>query len=215
MLEIIICLSLVIQPTILSVSQNKRDNTDQQQFEIFSEGDGVEIVIMGEPDQDDEQVYIIQIDGSIIFPLVGRIPVEGLTVEQAKDTITEYLRTVYRDPEVFVFPHWKVSVLGQVRNPGVYTVQGGTSVSRLLALAGGQGDRADLKKARLYREGVEYNLDITESMLYSGTSQDIILKSGDVVYIPRVWWPSWSEWGAILSTLTFIMTTYTFIKSMD
>lgn len=215
MLEIVLCLILVAQTGNLNLSPQKKNSNQGQILEIFSEGDGVEIMILGEQDHRDEQVYIIQIDGSIIFPLVGRIPVEGLTVEQAKDTITQYLRTVYRDPEVFVFPHWKVSILGQVRNPGVYTVQGGTSVSRLLALAGGQGDRADLKKAKLYRDGTEYDLDITESMLNSGTSQDIILKSGDVVYIPRVWWPSWTEWGAILSTLTFIMTTYTFIKSVD
>ncbi len=180
--------------------------------DVFSIGDEVEVIIVSETENEGDNIYSIQNDGSIILPLVGRIHVVGLTIEQAQDTISFHLRDIYRDPTVYVIPHWKVTILGFAKVPGVYTVQGGATVSRLLALAGGQDSRADLKRAILYRDGEGINLNIVECIANAGTDKDLSLKSGDVIYIPKVWWPSWTEWGAIMTTVTFFLTVYSFTK---
>jgi polysaccharide biosynthesis/export protein len=80
-------------------------------------------------------------DGYINLPLAGRIHAAGLTVNELESTIANRLRQYVLDPEVTVaiteFRSEPVSVLGAVKNPGVYQVQGHKTLSEMLSLAGG------------------------------------------------------------------------------
>ncbi|MBN1150813.1 polysaccharide export protein [candidate division WOR-3 bacterium] len=175
---------------------------------VFAPGDGIKVIIMAEESQDRENTYTIQNDGTIILPVVGRISVEGLTIEEAQHEISFRLKDLYRDPTVLVIPIWKVTILGEVKSPGVFEVEGSVTASRLLALSGGPAQRADLARAELFRDGEEIPLNLKTCMSMSGTEGDIELQSGDVIYVPKVWWPSWGEWGTIMTTLTFLITLY-------
>lgn len=80
-------------------------------------------------------------DGNIRLPLAGLIHAAGMTVGQLEDAIARRLRPYVLEPEVSVsitdFRSGPVSVLGAVKNPGIYQVQGHKTVAEVLSLAGG------------------------------------------------------------------------------
>jgi polysaccharide export outer membrane protein len=80
-------------------------------------------------------------NGNIRLPLAGLIHAAGMTVGQLEDAIAARLRPFVLEPEVSVsvteFRSGPVSVLGAVKNPGIYQVQGQKTVAEVLSLAGG------------------------------------------------------------------------------
>jgi polysaccharide export outer membrane protein len=80
-------------------------------------------------------------EGDVEVPLVGRVHVGGLTVQQAEEKLNKLLRTYIRDPQVVVnvaeVSSQPVSVLGAVNAPGVHQVHGRKTLLEMLALAGG------------------------------------------------------------------------------
>ena len=80
-------------------------------------------------------------DGDIQAPLVGRIHVSGLTIQQAEQELNKVLSTYIRQPQVVVsvaeVRSQPVSILGAVNTPGVHQVQGYKTLLEMLALAGG------------------------------------------------------------------------------
>jgi polysaccharide export outer membrane protein len=80
-------------------------------------------------------------DGNADVPLVGRVHVAGLTVQQTEEKLDKLLRTYIRDPQVAVnvseVHSEPVSVLGAVNTPGVHQVQGQKTLLEMLSLAGG------------------------------------------------------------------------------
>ncbi|MBN1620687.1 polysaccharide export protein [candidate division WOR-3 bacterium] len=177
-------------------------------FQNFARGDGIKVILVAETGEERENIYTIQNDGTILLPVIGRIRIEGMTIEEAQEEISSKLKEIYRDPTVFIIPVWKVTILGEVKSPGVYSVEGSVTASRLLALSGGPAQRADLIRSTLYRDGQESSLNLKRCISLTGTQEDIELKSGDVIYVPKVWWPSWTEWGTIMTTMTFLITLY-------
>jgi polysaccharide biosynthesis/export protein len=80
-------------------------------------------------------------DGNIRLPLAGLIHAAGMTVSQLEDTIAARLRPFVLEPEVSVsitdFRSGPVSVLGSVKNPGIYQMQGHKTIAEVLSMAGG------------------------------------------------------------------------------
>ena len=80
-------------------------------------------------------------NGAIEVPLLGRVHVAGLTVEQAEQEMDERLSTYIRQPQITInvkeLRSQPVSVLGAVNSPGVHQVQGHQNLLEMLSLAGG------------------------------------------------------------------------------
>ena len=67
--------------------------------------------------------YLVDAEGNIQLPLVGKIKIVGLTTQDAADTVRKYLTKYIRDPTVSIRTlNYQVSVLGEVSNPGVYVI---------------------------------------------------------------------------------------------
>ncbi|HET7150321.1 MAG TPA: polysaccharide biosynthesis/export family protein [Candidatus Acidoferrum sp.] len=83
----------------------------------------------------------IDSDGDMQAPLVGRIHVAGLTVQQAEEALDKALSTYIREPQVVLnvveVRSQPVSILGAVNTPGVHQVQGHKTLMEMLASAGG------------------------------------------------------------------------------
>jgi len=83
----------------------------------------------------------IDSDGDVQAPLLGRIHVAGLTVQQAEQELNKALGKYIREPQVLVsiaeVRSQPVSVLGAVNTPGVHQVQGHKTLMEMLAMAGG------------------------------------------------------------------------------
>jgi polysaccharide export outer membrane protein len=83
----------------------------------------------------------IDMAGNIRLPLVGQVRAAGLTVEQLENELTAKLKTIVQEPEVTVgiaeFKSQPVSVMGAVKTPGVYQVQGRKNLIEVLSASGG------------------------------------------------------------------------------
>ena len=85
--------------------------------------------------------------GEISMPLIGVVKADGLTPRELETVINELLRRTYmKDPHVGIIVHemqsHTVSVVGAVKNPGVFQVRGSKSLLEMISLAGGLEDDA-------------------------------------------------------------------------
>jgi polysaccharide export outer membrane protein len=105
-------------------------------------GDSITVQVYGQPDMT-STVYVAD-DGTVHVPLAGSVAVSGATPIQAAQRIAQALKSggYFVDPVVSVSlvqtRSQRVSVLGEVRQPGTYPIDPGTTVFDLLALAGGE-----------------------------------------------------------------------------
>ena len=128
--------------------------------------------------------YLINAQGDVQIPGVGVIRAAGLDPTQISERLVEAFRARgFRTPEIAVQPLIRVSVLGEVRTPGLYPVEPGVSIIQLLTLAGGPSDRANLKRAQVIREDRVFVVDL-QSALAGSAAGRVTLYSNDVVYLP-------------------------------
>ncbi len=86
--------------------------------------------------------YLVGPDGALFFPMVGNVPVSGLTVEQIRGRLTQKLTRYVRNPQVQVrvtsFRSQKIYVMGEVIKPGVQVITDvPLSITDAISLAGG------------------------------------------------------------------------------
>jgi protein involved in polysaccharide export with SLBB domain len=97
----------------------------------------------------------VQPDGYITVPLLGAIQIGGLTVEAARDEVTQRARMRLRDPEIsFVLKEFQkplFTVGGEVEKPGQFQLHGRVGVLEAVAMAGGFKRSAKHSKVVLLR----------------------------------------------------------------
>lgn len=134
-------------------------------------------------------MYLVDNEGMIDFPVLGRLKVGNLTKNQAEDTIRKGLKPYLKEiPIVNVrMANYKISVLGEVARPGTFSVSNEkVNIFEALALAGDMtvwGIREDVK---LIREDCNGNhqivsLDMTDANIIN--SDYYYLQQNDVVYV--------------------------------
>ncbi|TDQ73507.1 polysaccharide biosynthesis/export family protein [Sphingobacterium yanglingense] len=98
--------------------------------------------------------YLVDANGEIDFPVLGKVKVGGLSRLEATDRIRERLKQYIVDPGVnLTFANFKVTVLGEVRTPGTYTMkQERVTVLEALGLAGDMTIKGQRNNVLLIRE---------------------------------------------------------------
>jgi polysaccharide export outer membrane protein len=98
--------------------------------------------------------YIVDGEGEIEIPVVGRVKLAGLTASQAKQKLMGVVSPFLKDPLVEVnFNTFKVTVLGEVKNPGSFIISAQHStLFAALAAAGDLPHSAKRYDVRLYRD---------------------------------------------------------------
>ncbi len=100
-------------------------------------------------------------DGKIDYPLLGAVPVQGKTIQELQQSLTNQLASGYlRHPKVSIsiVRHRNFYVGGEVRTPGGFSYEEGLTVQKAIAMAGGvteKSDRAGIKVKRLRGQAVE------------------------------------------------------------
>jgi len=160
---------------------------------VIREPDLLEISVWKEPDL--KTKVAVRPDGKISFPLIGDVFVRGLTPEDLKNLMAKKLAKYIVDPLVFVkiekIESSRVSVLGAVRKPMIVPLTHQTSLLEAITIAGGlwaSGDTGkeagDLSNAYIARNNAILDIDIFKLLRENDMSQNIVLKSGDFIYIP-------------------------------
>ncbi|MBT8263252.1 MAG: polysaccharide biosynthesis/export family protein [Bacteroidia bacterium] len=133
------------------------------------------------------QGYLVDSGGSINFPVLGSISVGGKSrseIEQMlKKMLLEYVTDVVVDVRILNF---KVTILGEVRNPGVYTIRNErVTIPEALGLAGDLSEDGDRNNISIIREEngkrIVTKVDITQTDLFS--SPFFFLKQNDIIYV--------------------------------
>lgn len=133
--------------------------------------------------------YLVELDGTINFPLLGQIKVAGLTRRQLIDLVQNRLKKegYIKNPVVTVrFLNFRISILGEVQSPGTFNITGERiTLFEALSMAG------DLTiHGRRNRVAVVRETDGVRTILYHDLrSRDIFksphyyLKQNDMVYV--------------------------------
>jgi polysaccharide export outer membrane protein len=153
-------------------------------------GDILQITVWKEETLDRE--VIVLPDGTINFPLVGSVQVQGLTPAKAQTAIKEKLLNFIPDASVAVsvkatLGH-TVSVIGQVNKPGEIIMGRRFTVMQALSQAGGLTPYARENRIIILRrvDGEEISIPFPYNDIAAGRDleQNIFLKPGDVVVVP-------------------------------
>ncbi|MGE5658089.1 MAG: SLBB domain-containing protein [Actinomycetota bacterium] len=171
-------------------------------------GDRIQMDIYNVPEYSGENgQHQILADGYLNLPLVGKISVAGLTLDQAAEVIkqryTKYIKRPWVTVRLLAARPLQIAVAGEVHRPGSYTVAppaGATgpagqvasqlpTVTRALQMAGGITPSAEVRQIKIrrsQREGPEQiiNVDLWELLQNGDLRADITLRDGDSIFVP-------------------------------
>ena len=136
------------------------------------------------------QTYQVEEDGTVALPVIGRVPVVGLTRIQAAKKIEDlYREKLLKDPIIEVkIVTLKVTVLGEIKTQGNYPlVKDRTTLTEMIGEAGGLTDKANEKDIKIIR-GDQSHPEVTIIDLgdvRSITNPATVLQNGDIIYVAQ------------------------------
>src|SRR5690554_4039546 len=129
-------------------------------------------------------------DGSIFYPYIGRLQVDGLKITEIRELLAEKLAEYIEEPQVDVtvagFLSQRIYVTGEVKSPGIIPITNvPTSLIEAINASGGLTPESNWEDVTLLRNGQERQLSLRK--LYQGddTEQNILLQGNDVIHIAR------------------------------
>lgn len=131
----------------------------------------------------------VRSDGKIAMPVIGEIIARGKRPAQLAAEIQDRLKSVVVAPSVSVIMEqtgeMKVSVVGEVRNSGVFAIEPGANVLHALAAAGGLSDYADHDKIFVVRKSLPQRVRFKYGDLRSADPKSVqfTLQNGDIVVV--------------------------------
>jgi polysaccharide biosynthesis/export protein len=162
-------------------------------LESIGVGDMVRVTVFRNPDLTTETRVTDQ--GTIAFPLLGDVPVAGMTPSQVGRKIADKLSTgkYVVNPEVAVtlmqVNSRQVSVLGNVNKPGRYPIDNvNTRLTDFLAAAGGvAAPGSDLVTVVSMRDGkaTKKDVDLSQMFVSGNVDANLDLQPGDTIYVHR------------------------------
>lgn len=151
--------------------------------------DTVNIIVFQEPDISAEEV-VVDASGDISMPLIGRVHAAGLTTTELARELEQRLgERYYVDPQVTVVVATSVgqvvTIQGQVEEPGLYPLQGPTSLLDTLAMAKGETRIAALDEVVVFRviDGQRTAALFDVNRIRRGEDDDPQIKGRDTVVV--------------------------------
>ena len=131
--------------------------------------------------------YLVSNEGYILFPVLGKIFVQNLTMSQLREDLETRLLEYLTDPLVSIRQlNFNITVLGEVKKPGQYTsASDKVTLLQALGMAGDMTDNGDRKKVKLVRHengsDQTYVIDFTDKSITS--SPYYYMQQNDVLYV--------------------------------
>jgi polysaccharide biosynthesis/export protein len=200
MMTLLVALALYAQPTPAPPAGAVQAQRPGSEYTVGSL-DVLSITVFGEADL--SRRYTVDTDGTIDFPLVGRIRAGGLTLRQVEEALAKRLASGYLvNPQVSVevaeYRSRNVFIVGEVRAPGQYPIKLNMSLVEALALAGPTNSASsevvivhpDANRAEggpvLPDAAGAKTVRINIKELQSGKlAQNVQLQDGDTIFVPK------------------------------
>lgn len=183
-------------PTLPATASDSAEFATDETAYTLGAGDVIALNIFQVEEYSGE--YPVAVDGTINLPLVGGVSVQGLTLAETSDAVSNKYATYLKRPIVtvgLVTPRpLKIAVSGEVDNPGSYEVplsgenQKFPTITDMIEQAGGINTIADVRNVRVKRtlkdREVVYNANLWDLLTKGAIKQDISLRDGDTVFVP-------------------------------
>ncbi|MBS9525684.1 SLBB domain-containing protein [Litoribacter alkaliphilus] len=175
---------------------NPSMNIPTPQNYTIGAGDQLLIDVYGASQQ--EYDLTVNPEGRVFIPNVGPVQVGGLSVEAATSRLTNSLSNIYSglrgsNPNTFLqirlgnIRTIKVSMVGELRKPGTYTLPSFASVFNGLFAAGGPNENGSFRHVQVYRDSKMIGeVDIYDFLVRGGQDSNIMLRDNDVVIVQPV-----------------------------
>ena len=156
---------------------------------VVGPGDQLRVLLYGS--QNRNLPLVVSRDGVVNFPELGPIAVGGMRFSAAKanieNRVAQQMIGVRANVTMGDTRAIRVFVLGEVRQPGTYTVSGLASMTSALFASGGVKPIGSLRDIQLKRQGaVVRRLDLYDLLIRGDTADDAKLQPGDVIFIPPI-----------------------------
>jgi polysaccharide biosynthesis/export protein len=156
---------------------------------VIGPGDSLNILLWGGV----QEAHQIEVDrnGAIALPRLGVVQVWGLTLDQLQRLLQQRFSEFYSDFRMAVtlgkLRTILVYVVGEVRQPGAYTVSSLSTIINALFASGGPTKNGSLRHIQLLRAGRQiHTLDLYHFLIQGDKSQDQPLQSGDTILVPLI-----------------------------
>lgn len=161
-----------------------RSTATGEERALLQPGDVVRLRIWREPDLSGE--YTVDEDGVVVFPLLGPRAVRAESPISLRDSLIAAYRGYLRNPSVEVTFLRRVTILGAVRQPGLYPVDPTMTVADAIALAGGITAEGKRTTVQVMRDGRRLDAEIDRQAAIADTP----IRSGDQLFVPERSWIS-------------------------
>ncbi len=156
----------------------------------LGEGDRLELSVFGQDDL--KQTFEVRADGTVLFPLIGVMPVTGRTLAQVRAEVETRLKEFLVGPQVSLdikdYQSQPVNVVGEVEKPGTYYLKGPTTLMDLMAQSGWMtreaGNEIIITRHENGTDGETRQINISKDDLLTGGSKfNPRLQAGDVITV--------------------------------
>ena len=149
-------------------------------------GDVVNVDIWGASQESITET--ISPDGTIVIEGIGPISLGGLSVSQAKSRLRSVIGPRYQDSSIELTLGQTrtitISVLGEVKVPGTYTMSAFATVYNALYMAGGPNEIGTLRNVQVFRNGRHIStVDIYDFLLNGKLTGDVRLQDNDIITV--------------------------------
>ena len=176
-------------PSAFEARPNLADNSY-----IVGEGDVLRIALWG--DTQSMYEYTVDTEGRILIQPAGPVLVAGYTLDQAKARVIRALSqslsglvakppTTFLDLTIARLRPIQAFVVGEVANPGVYSINPFSTVFNALFTVGGPLIHGGMREIRLIRNGkTAAKVDLYDYLIGSEKTKDIRINENDMIYVP-------------------------------
>lgn len=163
------------------------DNIPVTSDYILGAGDKITVNLYGNTAKEIQS--FISREGNFFLPPLGPLSLAGLTFQEAKNLVTERVESELLGTKASLTLNdvrsINIYMLGEVYQPGKYTMSGMTSVSNALVVSGGVNEKGSLRNISVKRNNnTVATYDFYEFLLKGSLQNDIKLQDGDVVFVP-------------------------------
>jgi polysaccharide export outer membrane protein len=172
-----------------SVSAAEPGTFDLQRYQL-APADVIEVFVWKEEDL--SRTVSVRPDGRLSYPLIGEVEAAGKTIEQMQQDLEKRIQAYIPSAVVSVVLNqvagYRVYVLGEVNNPGEFSLNRYVTVAQALTLANGLTAFAHQNEIRIVRQqqGTEQSFSFNYKKFKRGKdlAKNIQLEAGDVVIVP-------------------------------
>lgn len=127
-------------------------------------------------------------DGYLYYPYVGLVKAGGMNIAALRDVLTDKLSAYIQDPQLDVrvvgYRSKRVYVVGEVNTPGVLPLNDlPLTIADAISLSGGLTANAHKSGVNVSRDGVVHEIDLRALYDFADSSQNLMLKHGDIVNV--------------------------------